>query len=88
MMVCQRSFWACAVMAITFAVVGCGLLEIKRTEFPEQAVGEADALLFIEDLQDITQDTTLSSDEQEEVLGELGLGSADLIEAIVDDGLR
>ncbi|MEE9293415.1 MAG: hypothetical protein V3W34_00415 [Phycisphaerae bacterium] len=82
-----RLLCMCCGLSMVLAGVGCGLVEIERTIFPEQATNADGALLFIEDLQDVTEDANLLSDTMEDALSALGIESEDLVEAIVEDGL-
>lgn len=74
--------------AIVVALCGCGLIELERTLFPNQASAPDGSPLFVEDIEDITGDNTLLPADMEDALRNLGLGSEDLINAIVDDGLN
>ena len=74
-------------LILTMAVGGCGFIEIERTLFPNQAADPEGRPLFIEDLQEITADTSRSPEMTAEELRNLGIESEELIDAIVEDGL-
>ncbi len=76
--------WAAATAP---TLCGCGLIEVERTLFPNQATAADGSALFFEDIEDITSDTDLLADEVEDALRDLELRSEALITAIVEDGL-
>ncbi len=82
-----RTWINASTMLTAVALGGCGLIEIERTVFPNQATDSNGDLLFVEDLEDIAQDTDLLPDEMADDLRELGLESQDLIDDIVEEGL-
>jgi hypothetical protein len=77
-----------SLVAVVLISAGCGIVEVERTLFPAQVIGPDGEPLFIEDLREVTQDTTLLPETQATTLSSvLGVENAALVDAIVEDGL-
>ncbi len=75
---------SCSLLVVVFAA-GCGILE--RDLFPNQAVNDDGEPLFIEDLQEVTQDFSRPDQTMRNNLLDLGIENEELIDALIADGL-
>jgi hypothetical protein len=64
------------------AVCGCGLVTLERENFPATAVGAEGERFFYDDIQEIQNDTTLSTEQRREALRDLGIEDEDLLDAL------
>jgi hypothetical protein len=74
-----------AVLVVGFATTtGCGILNAKRTSFPYAGLGDEGEGLFLDDIEEIVQDTELTTDEMREALrNDLGIEDEDLLDALL-----
>jgi hypothetical protein len=89
MMNARRIFLSMATVVIAMipALAGCGILTTFRTGFPNPITNADGVAISIEDLQAITQDTSMLPEDMANALRDLGLQNQELIDAIVADGL-
>ena len=66
-----------------WAMAGCGVLATQRSSFPNQAATSMGRQIFVEDIEEIVDNTQLTADEQREALRELGIEDEDLIESLL-----
>jgi len=66
---------------------GCGVVNIERTIFPTQITDADGNPIFVQDIQAITQNPDLTTDDMTTALRGLGIESDELIQAIIADGL-
>ena len=80
--------WSFGPVGLLVSVVaGCGIVEIERTVFPNQATDPDGNPLFFEDLQDITEDADLISLQMETELADLGIENPEFITVLIEQGL-
>ena len=74
---------AAAILAILMGLCGCGVLSAGRSDFPNAARGANGQVVFVEDVDAIIGDATLTADQRRDALRELGIEDEDLIEALL-----
>jgi hypothetical protein len=81
---CWITRFACAaVLAAVVTVVGCGVLTARKTEFAA-AVKTADGdTLYVEDVQAIIDDQSLTDADKVAALEELGIEDDDLVQVLM-----
>jgi len=70
------------VVALT-ALVGCGVLAAGRTDYPSAAETAPGRSLYREPIQEIVDDSLLTTDEKRQALRDLGIEDDKLIEALL-----
>ncbi|MFQ5489428.1 MAG: hypothetical protein ACE5GE_01795 [Phycisphaerae bacterium] len=76
--------WGCLGLIVTgCALGGCGVLAAERSSFSNQAATSEGLQIFVEDIEEIVDDTQLTADEQRQALRDLGIEDEDLIEVLL-----
>lgn len=80
----RRISWIAApLLAALLVAAGCGVLAAERTRYPT-AVRSADGgLYFVEDVDAILNEATMTPDDRAQALRDLGIEDEDLIEALL-----
>ncbi len=62
---------------------GCGALAVQRTTFPNAVTNDQDVGFFVEDIEAIVDDLTLTEADRRQALQDLGIQDDDLITALL-----
>ncbi len=81
--VSKKVFGCIACVALTVLCSAC----FERTIFPAQPIGADGEFVFVEDIDDILTDPSLTPDQQSDALRAIGIESQTLIDSLVEDGL-
>ncbi len=68
---------------VAFAATGCSILSLKRTAFPGAAITDDGRGLYLDDINAILNDSSLTTDEKREALQDLGIEDDALIDALL-----
>jgi hypothetical protein len=68
---------------VALASSGCGILSLKRTAFPGAAIVDDGRGLYLDDINAILNDASLSPDEKRQALEGLGIEDDALIDALL-----
>ncbi|MBN1511711.1 MAG: hypothetical protein JXB13_06830 [Phycisphaerae bacterium] len=79
----QAIFRLVLVGAVVQAATGCSILNLKRTAFPSAAIMDDGRGLYLDDINTIINDSSLSTDEKRQALEDLGIEDDALIDALL-----
>jgi hypothetical protein len=71
-------------LATWFCVGGCGSDVLQELELPDRLIGVDGQVFTVEDLEAISDDSSLSADQKRQAFRDLGIEDPDLIEALLN----